>query len=201
MFGDWRINSWPKCEFHVFLSHCAEDRDTLVKPVFKKLQTLGIIPWVDWHHYPAGTNSFQALREGILKCRHIAYLITPQYINQSRGWTIIEKAYGGLIQNNLSCSGNDLQCVELPLFLMPPNTVLLDRKIWEIDKSRGKFLGTLTPSSPAGVDWVCNQIKTFVAQEQSKASQTIQSCLQDPLLKQFIQTGSGKRERIEAASP
>ena len=29
----WQISHWPKCEFHVFLSHCAEDREHFVIPL------------------------------------------------------------------------------------------------------------------------------------------------------------------------
>src|SRR5690554_4175430 len=84
MPAQWRIEYWPKCIAEVFLSHCAEDRSGLVLPVYEELKRRGVIPWIDRHHYPASREAFEALREGLLKCRHVVYFITPAMLRQGR---------------------------------------------------------------------------------------------------------------------
>jgi hypothetical protein len=39
----WQISSFPRCEYHVFLSHCALDRQEMVHPVYDELKRRGII--------------------------------------------------------------------------------------------------------------------------------------------------------------
>ncbi len=52
MPAEWQIRYWPEVEWHVFLSHCQEDRELLVLPIFDELVRRGVVPWVDQHHYP-----------------------------------------------------------------------------------------------------------------------------------------------------
>jgi hypothetical protein len=59
VIGDWRIQHLPRCTHHVFLSHCAEDRDRLVQPVYVALEEGKYSPWFDRHHYYAGTQDAQ----------------------------------------------------------------------------------------------------------------------------------------------
>jgi len=68
----WQLRSFPACTHHVFLSHCSEDRASLVMPLYEALQAQGIIPWLDLHDYPYGSRSFEALRNGVLWSRHPA---------------------------------------------------------------------------------------------------------------------------------
>ena len=63
MPADWTIDHWPVCGSHAFLSHVAEDRETLVLPVLEKLQSHKVICWLDQLHYPTGRDSHDALRE------------------------------------------------------------------------------------------------------------------------------------------
>lgn len=76
MSARWSISHFPACQFHVFLSHCDEDRRWRVFPLRERLESLGMPAWLDRHDYPAGTTPFEALREAILKYRHIVYLVT-----------------------------------------------------------------------------------------------------------------------------
>lgn len=82
MIGDWAIHHLPRCTHQVFLSHCAEDRDRLVVPVYNALENAEYFPWLDKHHYPVGQGAFEALREGILHCRHIVYFVTSRFLSQ-----------------------------------------------------------------------------------------------------------------------
>lgn len=49
MFG--QITSYPRCEYHVFLSHCAIDRSALVHCVYDELMRKAIVPWLDREDY------------------------------------------------------------------------------------------------------------------------------------------------------
>ena len=82
----WQIASYPFCEFHVFLSHCAEDRDWLILPVYDALAQRGIIPWLDREDYYYGRDSRSALRDGLLRSRHVVFFITQAMLDNSRGW-------------------------------------------------------------------------------------------------------------------
>src|SRR5215469_3062429 len=101
MIGDWKVKSLPRCTHHVFLSHCAEDRARLVMPVFQELQNGNYFPWIDRHHYPAGRDACEALRESIARCRHVVYFVTGKFLAQGRGWNSIESAYSNLLQASL----------------------------------------------------------------------------------------------------
>jgi hypothetical protein len=161
----WSISHFPACRFHVFLSHCDEDRGWLAFPLFKRLESLGVMPWLDLHHYPLGTDPFEALREGILRCRHVVYLVTLATLSQGRGWTAIEKAYAGLLQDSLSDNGRELAHVELPLFFLQPNDERLTRSVWGCLRYRGTF----APNSADRVEWAAQQIRRFVTDEQIRA--------------------------------
>src|ERR1035437_7632999 len=126
----WEIASFPHCEHHVFLSHCAEDRRWLVDPLHARLKSHQIIPWIDRHHYLAGTDPYEALREGVLKCRHIIFLITLAMLEQARGWANLEKGYAGILQDNLREGTVDLCHVEFPLFFVARDNPVLARSIW-----------------------------------------------------------------------
>ena len=101
MIGDWRVRHYPRCTHHVFLSHCAENRRSLVHPVYTGLQKDQYVPWLDRHHYPRGQGAFAALREAIIRCRHVVYFVTEEFLSQGRGWNSVETAYSELLQANL----------------------------------------------------------------------------------------------------
>jgi len=42
----WQIASFPRCSHHVFLSHCQEDRATLVVPAYDAVAGAGVKPWL-----------------------------------------------------------------------------------------------------------------------------------------------------------
>ena len=88
----WQITSFPKCEHHAFLSHCAEDRAVLVRPVYDRLLAAGVVPWLDQEHYYYGRDSRAALRDGILRSRHVVFFITDAMLDTPRGWCVFELA-------------------------------------------------------------------------------------------------------------
>ncbi len=114
----WQITAFPKCDYHVFLSHCAQDRDGLVHPVDAELRRRRIIPWLDREDYYYGRDSRSALRYGLLKSRHVAFFVTLAMMDYRRGWCPMELAYADLLQGNLLYPGDPLLNVELPLFFL-----------------------------------------------------------------------------------
>jgi hypothetical protein len=161
----WSISHFPACQFHVFLSHCDEDRQWLAYPLFDRLETLGVSPWIDRHDYPLGMDPFEALREGILRCRHIIYLVTLAMLNQGRGWPVVEKTYAGLLQGGLTEAGLELSHVELPLFFVPVGAASLTRSVWNSLRYRGRF----APTETNHVEWAAQQILRFVVDEKARA--------------------------------
>ena len=81
----WEIQFFPLCTHHVFLSHCREDRQWLLHDVCEELQRREVIPWFDQHDYPYGRASFQALRDCVLKSRHVVFFVTDAMLSQARG--------------------------------------------------------------------------------------------------------------------
>ena len=135
----WRIDYWPRCVAYVFLSHCAEDRETLVKPVYRELRRRGIAPWLDHYHYPVGRESIETLHEELLKARHVAYFITPAMLRQGRGWTSSERAFTATIQQQLRYN-HEIAHVELPLLFIPADDPIFQRSIWCSLRERGRHV-------------------------------------------------------------
>ena len=196
----WQISSFPTCQFHVFLSHSAEDREWLILPLFERLKRVPIIPWLDLHHYPLGTDTHEALRERILRCRHIVYLVTQATLAVARGWTVLERAYAGILQDNLCACGIDLCHVELPLFFLPRNEHRLTRSVWQSVRGKASFH---VPSDGNPVDWAVAQIARFVHQEQNWGIEVSEMTRMDPTLRKTISADKrpGLHERLRAEFP
>ncbi|HEX7380139.1 MAG TPA: toll/interleukin-1 receptor domain-containing protein [Pirellulales bacterium] len=126
----WQIQFFPFCTQHIFLSHCCEDREDFVFPLCGALERRRVIVWLDQHNYPYGRTSFQALRDGILKSRHVVFLVTEAMLEQRRGWSTVELAWADLLQENLRELGGILQTVSLPIMLVPPDDPRLRRSAW-----------------------------------------------------------------------
>src|SRR6266849_7225189 len=130
MIGDWSIRHVPRCTHHAFLCHCAEDRDRLVRPVYVALENAKYSPWFDQHQYPRGQGAFEALREGIIHCRHVISFVTASFLSQGRGWNSVENAYASLLQENLRFGSRELCHVQFPLFFVPHTHVILRKSAW-----------------------------------------------------------------------
>jgi hypothetical protein len=162
----WQITSFPRCEYHVFLSHCAEDRTDLVHPVHEELKRKGIIPWLDRDDYYYGRDSRTALRDGLLRSRHVVYFITLGMMDYRRGWCAMELAYSDLVQSNLLHPGGPLLNFELPLIFLDCTDVGLPRTAWDALRDRGKFHH---PEDGEPVIWAVKNIVEFLHREQDLA--------------------------------
>ena len=110
----WQIAAYPRCAYHVFLSHCAMDRAGIVHPVFNELMRRGVVPWLDREDYYYGRDSRTALRDGLLRSRHAVFFITLGMLDYRRGWCPMELAYSDLLQANFNVAGGPVLNFELP---------------------------------------------------------------------------------------
>ena len=160
MVGDWRIRSLPRCTHHVFPSHCAEDRTRLAQSIYAALESKMYFPWLDIHDYPRGRDPFAALRDGILNCRHVVYLITGPFHAQGRGWPILENAYAHLLQENFRYPSVELCAVQFPLFFLPHGHETLQRSTWAPLIHRGRFYPRGRIDRGA-VNWAVDEYRCF----------------------------------------
>ena len=162
----WQIASFPRCEYHIYLSHCAADRDWLVHPVYDELMRRRIIPWLDREDYSYGRDSRTSLRDGLLRSRHVVFFITLGMMTYTRGWCSMELAYSELLQANLIHAGGPLLNLELPLFFLDRADANLPRTAWDALRDRGMFYDQ---SDGDPVEWSVDQIIKFLHREQDLA--------------------------------
>jgi hypothetical protein len=218
MPAKWQITYWPRCEAHAFLSHCAEDRDHLVEPVFWELERRGVIPWLDRYHYPSGRDGFESLREQLLKCRHVVYFLTPAMLRQGRGWASAERAFATTIQQHLSYGG-EVAHIELPLLFVPGDDSIFQRSIWRslIDKEprpcphvtphtkRPQRSGEISYRGGGWrkkhIQWAADAIEDFIRQEEEWAIELGIRLGQDTTLRNEFARDRNLSERLLAQSP
>jgi len=199
MIGDWRVQSLPRCTHHVFLSHCAEDRVRLVQPVYNALENGKYLPWLDQHHYPRGQDAFAALREGIIHCRHIVYFVTARFLSQGRGWNSVENAYSNLLQDNLRFP-LELCHIQLPLFFVPQNHVILRRSAWGPLVQRGQFYRPGRVDSRA-INWATQEIMAFIRQEEKRGASLADQVRSDPNFQPLLEKEKNLLRRVMCADP
>jgi hypothetical protein len=193
MPAQWRIDYWPGCVAHAFLSHCAEDRDRLVQPVFEELLRRRIAPWMDRVHYPLGREVIEALQEELLRCRHVIYFVTPAMLCQGRGWPGAERALTATIQQHLR-DGQEIAHVEMALLFVKTTDPAFQRSVWRslVDKAESCPHPAMLPaaSSDAGrrdwrenhVLWAAERVEQFVRQEEQWARELEVRFGEDPSL-------------------
>ncbi len=162
----WTIEFLPRCGHHVFLSHSAEDRDTLAFPLYESLTKRGIRVWLDRHDYPYGRTSRAALRDAIVGCRHVVFLVTDALLNSAHGWCVQELAWAELLQDNLLHEGAPhlVNCL-LPLYFVAQDDARLPRSVWQVERDRGPF----APTGSEPVAWATEQTVAFLKREETRA--------------------------------
>ena len=170
-------------------------------PVFERLKQEHVILWIDLHEYPPGRDPFEALREELMRARHVVYFVTPTMLRQGRGWTAIEKAYASLIQQKLHFGSYELCHVELPLFFVKPDDPLLTRSIWRSLIDRGRFFSMRPRQRMSRVEWALRQIQQFVVNEQEWGERLAEDIQRDPKLNDHIKDDRNLIDRITAAHP
>ena len=199
MIGDWKVKYLPRCTHHVFLSHCAEERVRLVQPVFDALENNEYWPWLDRHHYPRGQEAFAALREGIIRCRHVVYFVTASFLSQGRGWSSIELAYSNLLQETLRFRW-ELCHIQFPLFFVPQGKASLLRSAWGPLVERGRFYPPGRVDSGA-VHWATQEIMAFIRQEERRGASLADQVQNDPRFQSFLEDEPHLLQRIMCGDP
>lgn len=200
MVGDWRIRNLPRCTHHVFLSHCAEDRTRLAQPVYDALERKTYFPWLDIHDYPRGRDPYAALRDGILNCRHVVYLITDPFLSQGRGWPSVENAYAHLLQENFHYPSLELCAIQFPLFFLPHGHETLHRSTWAPLIHRGRFYPRGRIDHGA-VDWAVEEIIAFIQQEERRGAEIAEQVEHDPSFRPLLTGERNVLQRIMCADP
>ena len=200
MIGNWRVRYLPRCTHHVFLSHCAENRARLVQPVYDALEKNQYSPWLDLHHYPRGQDAFEALREGIIRCRHVVYFVTAAFLSQGRGWNSVETAYSDLLQKSLLLFGSELCHIQFPLFFVPQNHAILQRSAWGPLVQRGRFYSPGRVDGGA-VDWATQEIVDFIRQEEIRGDSLAEQIQDDPYFQPLLKKEKNLLLRVMCADP
>ncbi len=200
MIGDWKVRYLPRCTHHVFLSHCAENRACLVLPVYRALEEDQYSPWLDQHHYPRGQEAFPALREGILRCRHVVFFVTEEFLAQGRGWNSIEATYSDLLQRSLLRGGLELCHIQFPLFFVPRGHEVLKRSAWGTLVQRGRFYGSERVDDEA-TSWAIQEITSFIRQEETRGPSLAIQIENDPSFQRLLSEERNLVRRVMCADP
>ncbi len=193
----WKVSSFPKTEKHIFLSHSAEDRPGLVRPIYDALKERGVLPFIDVEDYYHGRETFDALRGAILRSRHIAFFITDAMLGNSRGWCAAELAYAELLDLNFSTTGGKLLNGSLPLFLVPQSDPRIERSVWQLVRNRGRF----HDADSDRVAWCVREILQFLDRESQLAKGMATDCRLDNELSARIKQTPGLLERVTKFQP
>lgn len=192
----WKISSFPKCEHHAFLSHCQEDRESLVLPVQQELDARGVVTWLDQEDY-YGRPSRAAVRDGLLRSRHAVFFVTEAMLTSARGWCVLELALAELLELNLQHAGGGLAHVVLPLFLVGQGDGRLPRSVWKATRDRGNFYD----GSGDTVAWCAGQILQFLTREQSLSREFVRAARTDPFLAGSLAAVPGLHDRVTKFEP
>lgn len=195
----WLVDYFPRCEFHVFLSHSREDHDRLVRPVHDSLRRQHYASWLDHHHYPYGVDSRTALRAAVLTCRHVVFFVTDAMVANARGWCVLELAYAELLQQNLTTAEGPHANVVLPLFFVSQASKKLPRTVWQSIRDRGAF------HNPNGgldaVAWATGRIMAFLKQESRNARRQTERSNRDVMFQESLASPIGLFERVTKFDP
>jgi len=195
----WQIASFPKCTSHIFLSHSQEDRENLVQPIYDGLLAEGIQPWMDRADYSYGRDSRSALRDGVLRSRHIAFFVTDAMLNNSRGWCCYELAFAELMQINLKHPGGQLANVLLTLYLVDRNDMRLSRSVWQLASDLGNFYDPT--SNTTRCEWCIQEIKRFLIREQELSLEVALMSKHDEKMARLLSQTHGLKDRVTRFHP
>lgn len=180
MTTPWRLAPWVPCGKHLFLSHASEDAERIAKPLYEALQTRRIVPWADFKdgRQLLGEAPLAELRQSLLRCRHVVYLLTPEALRQTRGWMAAERDMADHLQQLLQLSKQNLFDVELAL-LFPgadgtfSDSTLIERSVWDRLRPR-----KVVADTPAGqVIAATNIIVDFVERQIARSRELFTSDL------------------------
>ena len=129
--------------------------------------------------------AFAALREAIIRCRHVVYFVTEEFLSQGRGWNSVETAYSELLQANLMQPALVLCNLQLPLFCLPRNHATLESSAWGSCVQSGRFY---PPGKVDGgaVNWAHQEIAAFIKQEENRGHSLATQIEKDPSFQRIL---------------
>jgi TIR domain-containing protein len=201
MIGSWVIDHWPVLGFDVFLSHCAEDRDELVIPVFERLRDLSVLPWIDRHLFPIAVDPLDALRANLLRCRHVIYIVTPKLLKQGRGWCAAERSFAELIQRQFQFAASSLWTFEVPLLFVDPTEVIFRRSVYAPLLPRTQSYAGRFQRGQSRVDWAVATIQALLQQQHAETDRLTDQLTADVDLGHYVDSRSGLRIRLSSHLP
>jgi len=193
------IDSFPRCTHHVFLSHTGQNKDALILPVYQRLRSQGVIPWIDRHDFSYGRDSLVALAEGVLYSRHTVFFLTPAMLANPKGWCPVELAYADLLQRNLQAAALTLVNVILPLIFLPDPNATLPGTVWRTLADRGPICRA--KRNPDRVSWAVDEIHRFLSSEQRRSEQLERRCRKEKAFGDSLTGTPGLKERVTLFEP
>ncbi|MBY0231981.1 MAG: toll/interleukin-1 receptor domain-containing protein [Gemmataceae bacterium] len=176
----------------------AEDKGALVEPVEAELRRRGIIPWLDREDYDYGKDSRTALRDGLLRSRHVIFFVTQKLMDHRRGWCPMELAYADIIQANLFHAGGPLLNYSLPLYFIDRADHGPARTVWGALRDRACFH---LPTDGDPVPWAVEQIEAFLRREQALAAELAKVAAPRKPVHKELSKRSGLVERVTQFDP
>ena len=187
-WNDRRMESSPLSAMYpsCFLSHCAENRRSLVHPVYTGLQKDQYVPWLDRHHYPRARVPLRRLEKRSFGAVTSCISVTEEFLSQGRGWNSVETAYSELLQANLMQPALVLCNVQLPLFFLPRSYETLERSAWGSFVQSGRFYPRKVDGG--AVNWAHQEIAAFIKQEENRGHSLATQIEKDPSFQRISRT-------------
>ncbi len=201
----WEVELFPRCTHHVFIAYSSEDAERLARPLRNELmEQRGISAWLAEFDLPtASTTLFADLRRALLRSRIIVYLVTKNSLSNGRGWQAVERAYGELIEQSLSCE-TPLQFVELLLLFECSFEPNLGRSCWYELIKNGRFEEFPRHEEcdeATRVRWAADRITLFLGTQIQDGNQSLLRIDAEPHLRQFVDARPGLRDRVACRFP
>jgi hypothetical protein len=160
-----------------------------------------VIPWFDRHHYPSSTDPFVALRNQLIRCRHVVYFITPHLLKQGRGWCAVERSYAELMQRHFECAAQTMWNLEVPLIFAERNDERLARSIWAPLLQKARWFGDRRAARISKIDWAVSEIQLMLQQQHAQIDSIASHIKSDASLNAFIGQYPGLDERLVSRLP
>ena len=77
-------------EYHVFLSHASEDKETFARPLYERLIDENYRVWYDEQEIEWGDKLDRKITEGLKKSQYGMVVISPKYFAKHKEWTFME---------------------------------------------------------------------------------------------------------------
>ena len=77
-------------EYHVFLSHASEDKETFARPLYERLIDENYRVWYDEQEIEWGDELNRKITEGLKKSQYGMVVISPSYFAKHKEWTFME---------------------------------------------------------------------------------------------------------------